>query len=106
MLYAATPTNSRVIAAGGRMMGASSAPLPETRRPGLSNHKKMTKFRMAALECAQSYLTGRGHSQLLGRSEDEFAGGRTMYRGPMLPHCTLGGEPSNKAANSEPEQIT
>ncbi len=24
----------------------------------------------------------------------------------MLPHCILGGEPFNKAANSEPEQVT
>jgi len=23
----------------------------------------------------------------------------------MLPHCILGGEPVNKAANSEPEQV-
>jgi hypothetical protein len=29
-----------------------------------------------------------------------------MYRGLMLPHCILGGEPFNKAANSEPEQVT
>jgi hypothetical protein len=29
-----------------------------------------------------------------------------MYRGPMLPHCILGGEPFNKAASSEPEQVT
>jgi hypothetical protein len=28
-----------------------------------------------------------------------------MYPGPMLPHCILGGEPVNKAANSEPEQV-
>ena len=30
---------------------------------------------------------------------------RTMYRGPMLPHCILGCEPVNKAANSEPEHV-
>ena len=29
----------------------------------------------------------------------------TMYPGPMLPHCIFGGEPVNKAANSEPEQV-
>ncbi len=29
-----------------------------------------------------------------------------MYRGPMLPHCIPGGAPVNKAANSEPEQVT
>jgi hypothetical protein len=29
-----------------------------------------------------------------------------MYRGSMLPHCIFGGEPVNKAANSEPEQVT
>jgi hypothetical protein len=29
-----------------------------------------------------------------------------MYRGPMLPHCIPGGVPVNKAANSEPEQVT
>jgi hypothetical protein len=29
-----------------------------------------------------------------------------MYRGLRLPHCILGGEPFNKAANSEPEQMT
>jgi hypothetical protein len=29
----------------------------------------------------------------------------TMYRGTMLPHCIFGGEPVNKAANSEPEQV-
>jgi hypothetical protein len=47
-----------------------------------------------------------GHSQLLGWSENDFADGRSMYRGLMLPHCILGGEPFNKAANSEPEQMT
>jgi hypothetical protein len=31
---------------------------------------------------------------------------RTLCRGPMLPHCILGGEPVNKAANSGPEQVT
>jgi hypothetical protein len=73
MRYAATPTSSRVIAVGVRMMQAFSAPLPETRRSGPSNHKKMTKFRMAELECAQSYLAGQELSHLLGWSEDDFA---------------------------------
>jgi hypothetical protein len=27
-------------------------------------------------------------------------------RGPLLRHCIRGGEPFNKAANSEPEQLT
>jgi hypothetical protein len=31
---------------------------------------------------------------------------RTLCRGPMLPHCILGGEPVNKAANSGPERVT
>jgi hypothetical protein len=66
----------------------------------------MTLFRMAALECAQRYLAGQGLSHLLGWSEDDFADGRTMYCGPLLPHCILGGVPVNKAANSEPQQLT
>jgi hypothetical protein len=65
----------------------------------------MTKFRMAELECAQSYLAGQELSHLPGWSEDDFAEETRMYRGPMLPHCILGGEPVNKAANSEPEQV-
>jgi hypothetical protein len=73
MLYAATPTSSRVIAAGGRMTRAFSAQLLEMYRRGQSNHKKMTIFRMAALECVQRYLAGQGLSHLLGWSEDDFA---------------------------------
>jgi len=65
-----------------------------------------------------SYLAGQELSRLLGWSEDER---RTDVRGiaaltttpltavcramTMLPHCILGGEPVNKAANSEPEQV-
>jgi hypothetical protein len=30
---------------------------------------------------------------------------RTIYRGPM-PHCIFGRVPVNKAANSEPQQLT
>jgi hypothetical protein len=65
-----------------------------------------------------SYLAGQELSRLLGWSEDER---RTDVRDiaaltttaltavfravNMLPHCILGGEPVNKAANSEPEQV-
>ena len=31
---------------------------------------------------------------------------RTMYGSVLLPHCIFGGEPANKAANSELEQVT
>jgi hypothetical protein len=31
---------------------------------------------------------------------------RTIYRGPMLPHCIFGGVPVNKAANLGPQQLT
>ena len=88
------------------MMREFSAPLPGTRRPDLSNHKKMTKFRMAALECAQSYLTGQGLSHLLAWSEDDFAEQTNDMSRPHVRHCIRGGEPFNKAANSEPEQVT
>ena len=66
----------------------------------------MTKFRMAALECAQSYLAGQGHSQLLGRSENDFAEQTNDMSRPNVRHCIRGGEPFNKAANSEPEKVT
>jgi hypothetical protein len=65
-----------------------------------------------------SYLAGQELSRLLGWSEDER---QTDARGiaaltttaltavfravTLLPHCILGGEPVNKAANSEPEQV-
>jgi hypothetical protein len=65
-----------------------------------------------------SYLAGQELSRLLGWSEDER---RTDVRGiaaltttaltavfravTMLRHCILGGEPVNKAANSQPEQV-
>jgi hypothetical protein len=61
----------------------------------------MTKFCIAELECAQSYLAGQELGHLLGWSKR-----RRMYRGPMLPHCIPGGAPVNKAANSEPERVT
>ena len=61
---------------------------------------------MAALECAQSYLAGQGHSQLLGWSENDFAEQTNDMSRPNVRHCIRGGEPFNKAANSEPEQVT
>jgi hypothetical protein len=66
----------------------------------------MTKFCMAALECAQSYLAGQGHSQLLGWSEDDFAEQTNDMSRPNVRHCIRGGEPFNKAANSESERVT
>src|SRR5260370_39901864 len=62
--------SSRVIAVGGRTMRAFSAPLPETHLPDPSNHKKMTKFRPAALEYGQSYFGGEGLGYLPAWSEN------------------------------------
>ncbi len=42
----------------------------------------MTKFRMAALECAQSYLAGQGLSRLLGWSEESAEETYDVSRGP------------------------
>src|SRR5260370_39248299 len=96
----------RVIGVGGRTMRAFSAPLPETRLQDSSNHKKMTKFRTAALEYGQSYFGGQGVGYLLAWSEEERRTDArciaartttaliTAFRDmAMLPHCLLCGRP-------------
>src|ERR1700749_2199680 len=73
--------NSSAIAVAARMTRVSSAQLLETRRPGPNNHKKVTKFPMAALECAQSYLAGQGSAVCSGGVK-RARNRRTMYFGP------------------------
>ena len=101
MLYAVMPTSSSAIAVGGKMTRGFSAPLPATCQAGPSNHKKMKKFRMPALEWVQRYRAGRGFSRCSPlRAEDDpnvgYGGGRTVLR------VMIGAA----GQNSEPELVT